>query len=399
MKLLSSSSHTLNAVKPSYAVIKAIILPLIALTLYSCSNEKLQVSAPAIPSLPVMSVGKSTETTYLQYPASVQGTVDLEIRPQVPGAIDRIYVNEGQLVKAGQPLFKINELPFIEALNNAKATLRAAEATVNSAQLEIDKLIPLVQNKVVADIQLKSARAASAIAIANAAQAKAGVGIAQINLGYTLIKAPVSGHIGRLPKKQGSLVSPSDPEPLTQLSDVHEVHVYFSLSEADFVGLNAKYPAAKTTADMVKQLPAVSLLLSDNITYAQEGKIDMIDGQFDKTTGSITLRASFPNPSGLLRSGNTGKVRLSIEHKNAIVVPQSATLEIQDKVFLYTVGKDNKVVKQPITILGSSGTNYLVKEGVKSGDRIVYKGFENLKDGDAIIPEVLKEENLKVAAN
>lgn len=398
MEVMQNSKQLLNTVKRSYVVITAIFFTLITVLFYSCSNEKLQVSSPATPSLPVISVGKSTESTYLEYPASVHGTVDLEIRPQIAGSIDRIYVNEGQRVKAGQPLFKINELPFLEALNNAKATLRAAEATVVNAQLEIDKLLPLVQNKVVSDIQLKSARTAISIANANVAQSKAGVAIAQINLGYTLIKAPVSGYIGRLPKKQGSLVSPSDPEPLTQLSDVHEVHVYFSLSEADFVGLNAKYPSA-TTDGMIKKLPEVSLLLSDNTEYKQKGKIDMIDGQFDKNTGSITLRASFPNPSGLLRSGNTGKVRLSMEHTDAIVVPQSATIEIQDKVFLYTVGKDNKVVKQPIVILGASGDNYLVKEGVKYGDRIVSKGFENLKDGDTIIPEVLDEKTLKVAAN
>ena len=398
MELNHYSKQTINTVKLFYVVLAAVIFTLTTVLFYGCSNEKLQVSSPVTPSLPVISVGKSTETTYLEYPASVHGTVDLEIRPQIAGSIDRIYVNEGQRVNAGQPLFKINELPFLEALNNAKATLRAAEATVVNAQLEIDKLLPLVQNKVVSDVQLKSARTAISIAKANVEQSKAGVAIAQINIGYTLIKAPVSGYIGRLPKKQGSLVSPSDPEPLTQLSDVHEVHVYFSLSETDFVGLTAKYPAT-TTDGIIKQLPAVSLVLSDNTEYGKKGKIDMIDGQFDKHTGSITLRASFLNPSGLLRSGNTGKIKLSMEHTDAIVIPQSATIEIQDKVFLYTVGKDNKVVKQPIVILGSSGGNYLVKEGVKYGDKIVSKGFENLKDGDTIIPEVLDEKALKVAAN
>jgi len=398
MKIIPPYTQLLNTVKQSNNVMKTIVFTLTAILLYSCSNEKLQISAPVVPSLPVISVNRSVETTYLEYPASIQGAVDLEIRPQVGGYLDKVLVNEGQLVTAGQPLFKINELPFREALNNAKANLRAAEAAVLNSKLEIDKLMPLVQNNVISDIQLKTAKTSYSIAMANVAQSKAGVATAQINLGYTVIKAPVNGYVGRLPKKQGSLVSPVDPMPLTQLSDVHEVHVYFSLGETDFIDFNTKYPSA-TTAGKLKQLPPVSLILSDNTVYAQKGKIDMIDGQFDKSTGSITLRASFANASGLLRSGNTGRVRLSMQHDDAILIPQSATIEIQDKVFLYTVDKNNKVVKQPIVILGTSGTNYLIKEGLKSGDRIVSKGFENLKDGDAILPEVMKEETLKVAAN
>lgn len=400
MKYYPNFPQSLNTVKRSTNVMKTIILLSTAIFLFGCSSEPMQVASTApAPSLPVISITKSAETTYQEYPASVQGAIDLEIRPQVGGVLEQVLVNEGALVKAGQPLFKINSLPFTEQLNNAKANQRAAEAAVLNAQLEVDKLVPLVQNKVVSDIQLKTAKTAHQIAVANVAQAKASVGTAQINLGYTLIKAPVSGYIGRLPKKQGSLVSPSDVLPLTNLSDVHEVHVYFSLGEADFISFKEKYPSA-TAAGKLKNLPPVELVLSDNGTYAEKGKIDMIDGQFDKTTGSITLRASFPNASGLLRSGNTGKVRLSLQHQDAMMVPQSATVEVQDKVFVYAVGKDNKVAKQPIKVIGTSGTNYLIKDGLKSGDRIVSKGMEILKDGDAITPEVSKEEKtLKIAAN
>lgn len=399
MKYYPQSPQLLNTVKRSNNVMKTLILLSTAIFLLGCSSEPPQVASAPAPSLPVISITKSAETTFQEYPASVQGAIDLEIRPQVGGVLEQVLVNEGALVKAGQPLFKINSLPFLEQLNNAKANQRAAEAAVLNAQLEVDKLVPLVQNKVVSDIQLKTAKTAHQIAVANVAQAKASVGTAQINMGYTLIKAPVSGYIGRLPKKQGSLVSPSDVLPLTNLSDVHEVHVYFSIGEADFISFKEKYPSA-TTAGNLKNLPPVELVLSDNGTYAQKGKIDMIDGQFDKTTGSITLRASFPNTSGLLRSGNTGKVRLSLEHQDAMMVPQSATVEVQDKVFVYAVGKDNKVAKQPIKIIGISGTNYLIKEGLKSGDRIVSKGMEILKDGDAIVPEASKEEKtLKIAAN
>src|SRR6202012_5449091 len=209
----------------------------------------------------------------------------------------------------------------------AIASQHAAESAAANAQLEIDKLMPLVQNKVVSEYQLKTAKATFDVAKANAEQAKANVSTAQINLGYTTIKAPVNGYIGRLLKKQGSLVAPADVEALTQLSDVHNVHVYFSLSEQDFINFKEQYPGG-TLDDKLKHLPAVSLLLTDNTEYAQTGKIDMIDGQFDKTTGAITLRASFPNAQGLLRSGNTGKVRLSLTHSNALIVPESATVEM-----------------------------------------------------------------------
>lgn len=336
--------------------------------------------------MPVSAINASTETTYIEYPASIQGAVDIDVRPQVSGYLQSVLVNEGAYVTAGQTLFKINENPYREALNNAKASLHAAEAAILNAQLEVDKLTPLVQNKVVSDFQLKTAKTAYKIAQANAEQARASVASAQINLGYTNVKATVSGYIGRIPKKQGSLVSPTDQTALTQLSDIHEVHVYFSLAENDFNNFNANYPG-KTPADRIKHLPAVELLLADNSAYPIKGKIDMIDGQFDKNTGAITLRASFPNASGILRSGNTGKIRLGLQHDNAILVPQSSTVEMQDKVFVFTVGDSSKVKKQAITIVGKAGENYLVKDGVKVGDQIVLSGVDKLQEGMVIQPQ------------
>lgn len=351
-----------------------------------CAGDKVQVAEPVVQSLPVAALESNMETTYADYPAAIQGTVDLEIRPQVSGTLDQIYVNEGAQVQKGQPLFKINELPYREALNNAKALLHAAQASVLNAQLEVQKLTPLVQNKVVSDFQLKSAKASFEAAQASVEQARAGVAAAQINLGYTLIKAPVNGYIGRLPKKQGSLVSPADPAALTSLSDAHEVHVYFSLGEDDFIGFNAKYPG-KTVAERIKNVPGVSLVLADEQVYGQKGKIDMVDGQFDKQTGSITLRATFANAQGLLRSGNTGKIRLGLDHKDAVLVPQSATLEMQDKIFVFAMADSNKVKKTPITVMGKVGNSYLIKDGLKSGDQIVLSGLDRLQEGQVIHPE------------
>lgn len=356
------------------------------LFLASCGSTPAQVAETPAISLPVAIVNESSQETFTDYPAAIQGASDLEIRPQIAGTIDRVLVNEGQLVNKGQLLFQISELPFRAQLNNAKAALSAAKAAVLNAQLEIDKLNPLVQAKVVSAFQLQTAKTTHQIALANVEQASAAVNSAQINLNYTQIKAPISGYIGRLPKKQGSLVSPADVEALTQLSDVHEIRAYFSLAETDFINFNTKYQG-NSVADRIKHLPSVSLILADGAVYPIPGKIDMIDGQFDKTTGAITLRASFANAKGLLRSGNTGKIRLGLAHEHAILVPQSATVEMQDKIFVFAVGKDNKVTKTAIAIDGKTGNDYLIKDGLKPGDQIVLSGLDRLQDGQLIQPD------------
>lgn len=345
--------------------------------------------APAAPqaiSVPVIEIATGKATTYQEYPVTIEGRTNVEIRPQVDGYLDRVFVDEGAFVKAGQPLFKINDNRYRELVNNAQGALNAAEAALINARLEVEKLTPLVEGKVVSDYQLKNAKASLKIAEANKKQAEAALSSARINLGYTTITAPVNGYITRLPKKQGSLVSAADPMALTELSDIAEVHVYFSLSESDFIRFKEKSEGA-TMDEKMKNLPPVELILADNSVYGDKGRIDMVNGQFDKTTGAITLRATFPNGKGLLRSGNTGRVRLGIAHDNTVLVPQSATTEVQDKIFVYSVDKDNKVVRMPINIIGKSGTDYLVKDGVKAGDKIVFKGFEALQDGTVIVPE------------
>lgn len=345
--------------------------------------------APAAPqaiTVPVIEIATGKATTYQEYPVAIEGRVNVEIRPQVDGYLDRVFVDEGAFVKAGQPLFKINDHRYRELVNNAQGALNAAEAALINARLEVEKLTPLVEGKVVSDYQLKNAKASLKIAEANKKQAEAALSSARINLGYTTITAPVNGYITRLPKKQGSLVSAADPMALTELSDIAEVHVYFSLSESDFIRFKERSEGA-TMDEKMKNLPPVELILADNSVYGDKGRIDMVNGQFDKTTGAITLRATFPNGKGLLRSGNTGRVRLGIAHDNTVLVPQSATTEVQDKIFVYLVDKDNKVTRMPINIIGKSGNDYLVRDGIKAGDKIVYKGFEALQDGTVIVPE------------
>ncbi|MFC6098933.1 efflux RND transporter periplasmic adaptor subunit [Olivibacter domesticus] len=364
--------------------------------LLSCSDQQ-QQGAPPPPSLPVVAISSGQQTVYQEYPASIEGTANVEIRPQVEGTLDIIYVDEGAKVRKGQALFKINDRPYQEQLNQALANLHAAEAALVNAEIEVEKKTKLVNNKVLADFQLKTAVAARNVAKANLEQAKAGVGSARINLGYTVIKAPTDGYIGRLLKKQGSLVTPADAQALTDLSDIHELHVYFALGENDFVSFKNNFEGA-TLEEKLKKLPPITLVLSDQTEYAQQGKIDMVDGQFDKNTGAITLRATFPNKEGLLRSGNTGKVRLGKQHAKVLLVPQMATLEMQDKIFVYTVNDSNKVNKQPIEVIGKSGASYLVKSGVKDGDHIVYKGMDLLQEDQVIAPQQISADSLKLTA-
>ncbi|GAA0551544.1 efflux RND transporter periplasmic adaptor subunit [Chitinophaga japonensis] len=340
-----------------------------------------------------MSVTPAPATTYLEFPASLEGKVNVEVRPQVSGYLERIFVDEGAYVKAGQPLFKIDPKVYAEQLNSAKSNVLAAQANLERAQVEVDRLAPLVDNNVVSDVQLKTAKANYEAAKAAVAQAKAAVGGAQINVGYTLVTAPVSGYIGRIPYKIGSLVSNSDAEPLTLLSDVREMYAYFAMSEADFIAFGNKF-AGKTIEEKLKQVPPVELILADNSTFAQKGKIETIEGQFDKTTGAISFRATFPNAGGILRTGNTGTIRLVQPIDSAIKIPQEATFEIQDKVFVYTVADSNKVASRPISIAGQTTNYYFVSDGLKAGEKIVLSGTGSLKDGAVITPQPVSADSV-----
>lgn len=370
---------------------------ILTLFLASCAGKPADTVAP-LQELQVIQIKSADATTYQDYPAAVEGAVNVEIRPQITGILSRIFVDDGAYVTKGQPLFKIDEAPFIEKLNNAKASLHAAQGVLSNAQLEIEKLTPLVSGKVISDFQLRTAQSTREVALGNVEQAKADIATAKINLGYTIIKAPVSGYIGRLLRKEGSIAGPADPSALTDLSDVHEVHVFFALGEYDFIRFKSQYAGA-TLADKIKKLPAVELILADDSAFTTKGKIDLINGQFDKNTGAITVRATFKNENGLLRSGNTGKIRLGLQLPNQMIVPQAATQEMQDKVFVFLVDHQNKISKKLITISGKSGTNYLVKGGLSAGDRIVYRGYDHLHEGDVIKPQAIDISTTLVANN
>jgi membrane fusion protein (multidrug efflux system) len=343
--------------------------------------------------LPVITVSSQPATTYQEYTASLEGSRDIEIRPQVDGYLDRIYVDEGAHVKKGQLLFKINSQPYLEQLNNANALHAAAKASLENAEINVNKLQPLVQNNVISDVQLKSAQAAYNVAKANVAQAAAAVQSARINLGYTSITAPASGYVGKIPLKTGSLVGKTTAEPLTILSETRDVHAYFSMSEINFLQFKDQFPG-NTVEQKIKQMPPVQLVLATDSVYPEKGKVELAEGQFSKTTGTINFRATFPNTQGVLRSGSTGKIRIERKLGSSIVIPQEATFELQDKIFVFAVGDSNKVMSKPLTIAGISGNYYLVQGGVNPGEKIVYTGLERLRDGAVIQPQPMSMDSL-----
>jgi membrane fusion protein (multidrug efflux system) len=361
--------------------------------LSSCSQVQGTQAAPPPQSLPVIALNAAPTTTYLEYSANVEGTTNVEIRPQVSGYLDKIYVEEGAYVTQGQPLFKINDRPYDEQLNNAQANITAAKANLEKAAIEVNRLQPLVDNHVISDVQLKAAQAAYDAAKAEVNQTQAASNNAGINLGYTLIKAPVSGYIGRIPFKAGALVGKGEAQPLTIVSDVKAVYAYFGMSENDFLKFTNQYPG-KTIDEKIKQLPPVELELADKSIYASKGKIELMEGQFDRSIGAITFRATFPNAERLLRSGITGKVRIPQANTGLLPVPQTSTYEIQDRIFVFVVGDSSKVVGKQLHIVGKTTDYYLVDKGVQPGDKIVFAGMDRLTDGAVISPQLLSTDSL-----
>jgi RND family efflux transporter MFP subunit len=269
----------------------------------------------------------------------------------------------------------------------------AAKANMEKAAIEVNRLTPLVENRVVSDVQLKAAQAAYDAAKAQVSQAEAAGKNAGINLGYTLLKAPVSGYIGRIPFKVGALVGKGEAQPLTVVSEIKEVYAYFGMSERDFLKFTSQYPG-KTIDEKIKALPPVELQLADKSIYPYKGKIELMEGQFDRSIGAITFRATFPNAERLLRSGITGKVRIPEANAGLLPVPQTSTYEIQDRIFVFTVGDSNKVVGKQLHIVSKTTDYYLVDKGVQAGDKIVFAGMDRLVDGAVISPQLLSADSL-----
>jgi membrane fusion protein (multidrug efflux system) len=321
----------------------------------------------------------------LSYPGAIEGSVNVDVKAQVSGYLETIYVKEGDFVQKGQSLFKIKSEVFNEQVNNSDAGLKSALAAQANASLEIEKIRPLVEGKVVSDMQLRAAQASYDAATAQVAQAKAALGSSKINAGFALIKAPVSGYIGRIPNRIGNLVMPSDQVPLTTLSEINTVFVYFSMSEADFI-------AFKKSGNGKEE--SIELITADGSAYAHKGRLESASGNIDRATGSMSMKAVFPNPDKLLRSGGSGKIVVHRILDEVLNLPMAAVKDIQDKYFVFKLADSNKVAMTPIEIAGKSGNNYLVKAGVQAGDKIAVNRIDALNEGMVVAPKTVTADSL-----
>ncbi|HAY3541812.1 efflux RND transporter periplasmic adaptor subunit [Elizabethkingia anophelis] len=353
-----------------------------AMFLSSCGQSSPGSAAGEIPApeTDFVTLIQGTGDTQKEYPGNIEGIVNVDVKPQVTGYLQAVLVKEGQYVQKGQPLFRIMPDVYNEQVKNSDAGLKSALAAQATARLEVEKLRPLVDGKVVSDMQLKTAQANYNAATAQVEQAKAALGSSKINANFTLIKAPVSGYIGRIPNRTGTLVSPTDTTALTTLSDISTVQVYFSISEANYITYSKEGIFSGDSGN-------IQLILADGSVYNQKGRVEAGSGNIDKATGSITMKAIFPNPDKLLRSGGAGKIVIGRTIDNIVQLPITSVKDIQDKFFVFKLADSSKVAMVPIQIDGKTKDTYYVKSGVKAGDKIAINRIDMLQDGMKVQPK------------
>ncbi|MBQ2703335.1 MAG: efflux RND transporter periplasmic adaptor subunit [Alistipes sp.] len=351
-------------------------MALCACACVSCAEE--QKSTVRNREYDVMVMEPTSRKLNSVYSASIRGKQDIDIRPKVSGYITDIYVKEGSVVKKGQTLFVIDQVPYEAELQTAIANVDVAKAAVDAAALTTNSKERLFEQKIISDFELRMARTTLASERATLAQAKAKEVNARNNLSYTLVKSPADGVLGTLPFRVGTLVSPSDATPLTSVSDNSEMYVYFSMTESQVLSLTRRHGSLEQA---LQQMPSIELQLSDGTIYSEKGRIESISGIIDQTTGSVSIRARFPNHKRLLLSGGSGNVILPHRQDGCLVIPQSATYEIQDKIYAYKL--ENGVAKSQIVGVFeiSNGKEYVVESGLMQGDTIVVEGVGLLRDG------------------
>ena len=331
---------------------------------------------------PVVTVGTSSTTMQSTYPATIKGVQDVEIHPKVQGFITNINVKEGQTVGVGQVLFVLDNVTYQAQVRQAQASVNTAEAACNTAKLSFENSQKLHQNGVIGDFELQSATNQYEQAKAGLAQAQAALASAKEMLSFCYVKSPAAGVVGSLPYKVGTLVSASNT--LTTVSNISSMEVYFSMTEKDVLEMG-KNAGGLTGA--IKEMPSVQLKLADGTIYGLEGTVTKMSGVIDPATGSVQMIALFQNPEKLLKSGGSGTIVIPHSNNDAIIIPQSCVSEVQDKHFVYTLGKDNKVSYTEIKVdPKNDGNNYIVTEGLKAGDKFVTNGITKLTDGMEIVP-------------
>lgn len=379
--MLLNVSLNMKTTKQSKIAMKKKKLLFIAITitalasLTSCGDESTQAQAANQPQalpFPVTAVPTKTVTGYSSYPANIEGIVNSEVRAKVSGYITDVLVDEGEKVRKGQVLFKLET-------QSLDQDAQAAKANVNAAQVEVDKLKPLVEKNIISNVQLETAKA-------KLQQAKSSYNSILANIGYGNIKSPVDGYVGAIRLREGALVSPTSQQPLTTVSDISKVYAYFSMNETDYLNF-IQGTSGSSIEEKIDSLPAVKLKLANGSMYEQEGKIETINSQINQSTGSISFRAEFDNPSRILTNGNSGSIMIPDTYTNAVVVPQEMTFEQQGNVLVYKLGANDSVTAQALGIEATINNYYVVNNGVKEGDTIVASGVGKIRGKTKIKPQ------------
>lgn len=345
---------------------------------YSCQESQQAAQDVTYAS---MTIGTTDVNVSEIYPASIEGRQDIAIFPQVSGTISKVCVSEGERVRKGESLFIIDQVPFKAALQMAEANVESAKAGVATAQLVYDSRVKLFEEKVISEFDMLTSRNQLLTAKAGLAQAEAQLVTARNNMTYTQVLSPVDGVVGTIPFRAGALVSPALPQPLTTVSDNREMYVYYSISEVAFLGLTNGH---KDMAEAVSALPPVKLELADGSIYPTNGRIETISGVIDPSTGSVSIRAVFPNEGGILHSGASGRIILEREHKDVILIPCSATFELQDLIFAYKYVDGKAMATRLAVQLSDDGKSYIVQSGLQAGDVIVTEGVGLIRDNQEI---------------
>ena len=381
---------TLNLLKKLYHI-QWIILPAASLSvfLYSCGSKGDNASnagAQPVATYKVLTLQPRSATLNTDYPASIQGLQNIEIRPKVDGFVQNIYVDEGSIVKKGQLLFKIKAPQYEQDVRTAEAGIETAQADVSAANLQVAKVKPLVEKDIISKYELEADQYTLRSKQAALAQAKAALANARVNLGYTTIVSPVDGVIGSLPFKLGSLVTSTTTDPLTTVYNTATVYAYFAMNEKQLLDFSRDSTNTSIRAKL-NNIPQVTLVLSDGTVYEHKGKVETINGLINTNTGSANFRAAFANPRGLLRSGGSATVRIPAIVKNSILIPQNVTYELQDKRFAYLLDSKNKIKNVAITVMdNTAGQFFVVTDGLHAGDRVIIESATNLADGTEIKP-------------
>lgn len=345
----------------------------LTIVLSSCGNKQEQQATKMPPAtFPVAQVSHKTVTGFQEYPTNMEGIVNSDVRAKVSGYIQKVLVDEGQKVRKGQVLFKLETQSLSQDAG-------AAKARINVAKVEVDKLIPLVEKGIISSVQLETAKA-------NLAQAQANYSSIAANIGYATVKSPVDGYVGAIKFREGSLVSANDETPLTTVSDIKQVYAFYSLNEADYLNFlqNTK---GNNLEEKIANFPEVSLILANGTMYSEKGKIETSTGQINPNTGTVSFRAVFNNPNRLLTNGNSGKIQVPTIYENATVIPQEATYEQQGNIMVFKLSDNHTVSSTIIKVKAPVNNLYVVASGVESGDKIVVTGVGKLRNDMEITPQ------------